>query len=108
MDGPILILLAALSLLGISVWLRRTGRRSAFAWVPMIFVMLITLWSLVSQVLTVVRTTATSGLRFDTPTLNGFVCVLLLILVGVLLREAVRVLRGRASDVRRYRSAHSG
>jgi len=91
-------LLAALSLLGISVWLRRTGRRSAFAWVPMIFVMLITLWSLVSQVLTVVRTTATSGLRFDTPTLNGFVCVLLLILVGVLLREAVRVLRGPTFD----------
>src|SRR6185295_15979083 len=32
-------LLAALTLLAIAVWLRRTGRRSAFAWVPMLFVM---------------------------------------------------------------------
>jgi carbon starvation protein len=86
-------LLAALSLLGISVWLRRTGRRSAFAWVPMIFLMAITVWSLVVQVATVVRATAASGLRLDTPTLNGFVCVLLMILAAVLVREAVRVVR---------------
>ena len=84
-------LLAALSLLGISVWLRRTGRRSAFAWVPMVFVMTITVWSLVAQVASVVRASAASGWRLDTPTLNGFVCVLLMILVGVLVREAVLV-----------------
>ena len=84
-------LLAALSLLGIAVWLRRTGRRSAFAWVPMLFVMAITVWSMVLQVATVVRATAASGLRLDTATLNGFVCVLLMILVAVLVREAVRV-----------------
>jgi carbon starvation protein len=89
-------LLAALSLLGISVWLRRTGKRSAFAWVPMIFVMAITLWSLVAQVAAVVRTTAAFGLRLDTPTLNGFVCVLLIVLVAVLVREAVRVSMGTA------------
>ena len=87
-------LLAALSLLGISVWLRRTGRRSAFAWVPMLFVMVITVWSLVVQVATVVRATVASGFRLDTPTLNGFVCVLLLGLVMILLGEAVRVVRG--------------
>jgi carbon starvation protein len=84
-------LLAALSLLGISVWLRRTGRRSAFAWVPMIFVMAITVWSLVDQVAAVVRSSIATGLKLDTPTLNGFVCVLLLVLVAVLVREAVRV-----------------
>jgi carbon starvation protein len=90
-------LLAALSLLGISVWLRRTGRRSAFAWVPMIFVMTITVWSLVAQVAAVVRSSLASGLRLDTPTLNGFVCVLLMVLVGVLVREAVRVVRDGTS-----------
>ena len=83
-------LLAALSLLGISVWLRRTGRRSAFAWIPMLFVMAITLWSLVAQVTAVVRTSVASGLRLDTPTLNGFVCVLLIALVAILVREAAR------------------
>ncbi len=41
-------LLAALTLLGLAVWLRRTGRRTA-AWlvsVPMAFMMTMTLWSL--------------------------------------------------------------
>jgi carbon starvation protein len=84
-------LLAALSLLAISVWLRRTGRRSAFAWVPMLFVMAITVWSLVAQIVTVVRATAASGLRLDTPTLNGLVCVMLIALVAVLVREAWKV-----------------
>jgi carbon starvation protein len=86
-------LLAALSLLGISVWLRRTGRRSAFAWVPMLFVMAITVWSLVAQVAAVVRSSAASGWKRDTPTLNGVVCVLLMVLVAVLVREAVRAVR---------------
>ena len=92
-------LLAALSLLGISVWLRRTGRRSAFVWVPMLFVMTMTLWSLVAQITTVVRATAANGLRLDTPTLNGLVCVLLIVLATVLVREAVRAVRGTAQQV---------
>ena len=86
-------LLAALSLLAIAVWLRRSGRRSAFAWVPMLFVMAITVWSLVAQIAAVARSASTSGLKLDTPTLNAFVCVLLLVLVGILVREAVRVMR---------------
>jgi carbon starvation protein len=86
-------LLAALSMLGIAVWMRRTGRRSAFVWVPMLFVMAITLWSLVAQVAAVVRSTAASGFRLDTPTLNGVVCVMLLALVAVVVREAVRAVR---------------
>ncbi len=93
-------LLAALSLLGISVWLRRTGRRSAFAWIPMLFVMAITLWSLVAQVAAVVRSSLASGLRLDTPTLNGFVCVLLIVLVSILVREAVRAVLENAPTAR--------
>ena len=64
------------------MWLRRTGRRSAFAWVPMVFVMTITVWSLVVQVRGGGPRAAASGLRLDTPTLNGVVCVLLLVLVA--------------------------
>jgi carbon starvation protein len=86
-------LLAALSLLGIAVWMRRTRRRNAFVWVPMLFVMAITLWSLVAQIAAVVRSTAASGFRLDTPTLNGIVCVMLIALAAVLVREAVRVVR---------------
>ena len=86
-------LLAALSLLAIAVWLRRTGRRSAFVWIPMLFVMAITVWSLVSQIATVARSFAASGIRLDTATLNGVVCVLLIALTAVLVREAVRAVR---------------
>jgi carbon starvation protein len=86
-------LLAALSMLGIAVWMRRTGRRSAFVWVPMLFVMAITLWSLVAQIAAVVGSTAASGFRLDTPTLNAAVCVMLLALVAVVVREAVRAVR---------------
>ena len=57
----------------------------------MIFVMVITVWSLVAQVVAVVRASAASGWRLDTATLNAFICVLLLALVAVLVREAVRV-----------------
>jgi carbon starvation protein len=91
-------LLAALTLLGISVWLRRSGRPSAFTWVPMTFVLGITLWSLVLQVLAAARTAAASGLRLDTPTLNAAVSVLLIALAVVLLREAARALRTPSTD----------
>jgi carbon starvation protein len=60
-------LLAALSLLGISIWLRRTGRRSAFVWLPMVFVMVVTLTSLVAQVLAAARLVAESGARSPRP-----------------------------------------
>jgi carbon starvation protein len=86
-------LLAALSLLGISVWLRRTGRPSAFTVVPMAFVMTITLWSLVLQVAAAARMLATTGARLDAPTLNGLVAVLLVALAAVLIVEAARALQ---------------
>jgi hypothetical protein len=62
----------------------------------MLFVMIITLWSLVAQVIAVVRSSASSGLRLDTPTLNGLVCVMLIALVAVLVREAVRAVMSGA------------
>jgi carbon starvation protein len=86
-------LLAALSLLGISVWLRRSGRPSAFTWAPMAFVLTITLWSLVLQVLGAARGAMSSGLRLDTPTLNAAVSLLLIALAVVLVLEAVKAVR---------------
>jgi carbon starvation protein len=88
-------LLAALSLLGISVWLRRTGRRSRYTFVPMVFVMAVTLWSLVLQVAAAARAAAAGGLRLDTPTLNALVSVLLIALAVVLVIEAARSVRGK-------------
>jgi len=86
-------LLAALSLLGISVWLRRSGRRSAFAFVPMAFVMVVTLSSLAMQIVAAARIVAASGVRLTTPTMNGAVSLLLLVLALVLIAEAARAMR---------------
>jgi carbon starvation protein len=86
-------LLAALSLLGISVWLHRTGRPSLFTVVPMAFVMTITLWSLVLQVRTAAATLAASGLHVDTVMLNGLVSVMLIGLAVVLIVEGFRAIQ---------------
>jgi carbon starvation protein len=45
-------LLAALTLFAIGVWLRRNGRRAAFVFVPMVFVLVMTTWALVRIALT--------------------------------------------------------
>jgi carbon starvation protein len=90
-------LLAALSLLGISVWLRRSGKRSAFAYVPMAFVMVVTISSLAAQVLAAARLVAESGARVTTPTMNGVVSLVLLVLAVVLIAEAVRSVRSDAA-----------
>jgi carbon starvation protein len=44
-------LLASLALLAISVWLIKTGKKSFYVIIPMIFMMAVTLWSLIHHVL---------------------------------------------------------
>jgi carbon starvation protein len=86
-------LLAALSLLALSVWLRRARRKTAFTVVPMAFVMLVTLSSLVLQTLSAARGLLARGLQLDPGLLNGVVSVLLLVLALVLIGEAVKAVR---------------
>jgi carbon starvation protein len=90
-------LLAALSLLGIAIWLRRSGRRSAFAWIPMVFVMVVTVTALALQVLAAGRIVAVSGMQINTPTMNGAASLVLLVLALVLVAEAVRSVRAGAA-----------
>ena len=90
-------LLAALSLLGISVWLGRSGRRSAFVWVPMAFVMVVTVSSLSLQILAAARVVAASGAHLSAPTVNGAVSLVLLLLALVLIAEAARAVRSGAA-----------
>jgi len=90
-------LLAALSLLGISVWLRRSGRRSFYTFLPMLFVMVVTVWSLILQASAAGRSVAASGWRVDTTTLNGAVSLVLIVLAVIQVVEALRTLRGPAA-----------
>ncbi len=92
-------LLAALTLLGISVWLKRSGRRCWFTVLPMLFVMAITLWSLLGQARTFfgsIRDRATGAL-VPVTLANGVVAVLLAGLTALLVIEALRALRRPAA-----------
>ncbi len=73
-------LLAGLSLLGVSVWLKRSGRRYWYTLLPMLFIMSITLWSLLLQVQAAFATTGGW-----VQTANGVVSALLLALASALI-----------------------
>jgi carbon starvation protein len=77
-------LLAALSLLVVTVWLARERRPVAFTLLPLVFVLVITLWSLVS--LAVDKLGAARGL--DAAALNALVAATLVVLALFLVTRA--------------------
>lgn len=83
-------LLAGMSLLGITVWLKRSGRRYWFAAAPMIFLMTITVWSLILQAK---NAFGTATLALNVTLINGVVALLLLALAGVLVGFGMQALR---------------
>lgn len=82
-------LLAALTLLSITVWLRQARKRIAFTLLPMLFVLAITLWAL--SKLTWANLQATQGL--DVELLNGAAALLLIVLAIYLTVSALLKLR---------------
>lgn len=93
-------LLASLTLLAVSVWLIKTGRNAWYAIVPMCFMMVVTLWSLVLNVLPFAKALpgwmqGTQVIGIDLA-ISGIVGIVLLLLALFLLIEAfnVLVLRG--------------
>jgi len=85
-------LLAALTLLGITVWLKRSARPTWFALFPMLFVMTMTIWSLVIQAREAYTVVLQEGITLNTTILNGVVSVSLLFLAVILIIEALRSL----------------
>jgi carbon starvation protein len=73
-------LLAALSLLGISVWIKKTGASAWHTLVPMVLLLIITVWTLILFVI--------PWFSNHTPDINGAVAVILLLISGLLLFEA--------------------
>jgi carbon starvation protein len=86
-------LLAALTLLAVTVWLRQQGKRYWFTLAPMLFLMAMTLWSLAGQTLQFARPLlAAQGEGLAIPqAANAFVAVLLFALTAFLVYEALRV-----------------
>ena len=84
-------LLAALTLLGVTVWLKREKRRVWYTFAPMLFVMGITVWALVIQVR---QNVVTLQARFDwSATLNAVFGGALLLLAAAVMVEALRAVR---------------
>jgi carbon starvation protein len=81
-------LLASLSLLAISVWLWRGGKKPWFTIIPTVLVLAVTVTSLVLQI----RILGTAA-AWSTPWLNGVVSLVLLGLAGLLVVFAARVVR---------------
>jgi carbon starvation protein len=89
-------LLAALSLLGISVWLKRSGKRYAYTLLPTLFVGSITVVSLLLQI----RDAFTVPGASTVMRVNGVVSVVLLVLALTLFTAGGRVLLQRDDKVR--------
>jgi carbon starvation protein len=86
-------LLASLSLLGITVWLKRSGRPYWFAALPMAFVLAVTVTALVLQA----SSAFSQAAGLDMAAVNGVVAVTLLGLAGGLVAYAARAFRAAAA-----------
>ena len=90
-------LLAALTFLGIAVWLRKSGRPTWFVVLPMIFMMAVTLTSLVLQIHTAFTALRETGFAVNIVAMNGLVAIVLFALAILLLAEAARSVAGMPS-----------
>jgi len=88
-------LLASLTLLALSVYLVRTKKNPLFAVLPMIFMMVFTIWSLIQQIMPLAllaRPLAFGAKAQPDVVIGGVVGIILLILSMWLIVESVRVL----------------
>lgn len=87
-------LLASLTLLGVTVWLVREGRRCWYVALPMLFVMTITTTALGLQIADGVRSVRErGGLVYEPRQLNAWVALVLAGLAAVFIFDAARALR---------------
>jgi carbon starvation protein len=84
-------LLAGLTLLSVSVWLRSAGKAYWFALAPGVFVLAITAWSLSAHAIAGLSSLSREGLGTDG--INGLVALALLALSATFVVEAIRAVR---------------
>jgi carbon starvation protein len=85
-------LLAALTLMGVSVWLHRSGKRCWYTFLPMCFVLVVTVCALGAQIVEGVRLAGSQGWLAPKP-LNAIVASALLVLAVGFSFEALRAVR---------------
>jgi len=98
-------LLASLTLLGISFWLWRTGKNPLVTFLPMLFMLVMTFWALILQILPGIQKIVSGGSLGD---IQGYVifigALVLLVLALWMLFEAIRVGYKFATEARRAQS----
>ena len=87
-------LLAGLTLLSITVWLYQARRRIAFTLLPMIFVLVITLWALLTLVVGNLRLTKIAAGQLDLELINAIAAAALVVLALYLAIVAFIKVRG--------------
>jgi carbon starvation protein len=87
-------LLAALTLLSITVWLYQARRRIGFTLWPMLFVLVITLWALISLVIGNLRVTKIGSGQLDIELINAIASAALVVLALYLAVVALVKIRG--------------
>lgn len=86
-------LLAALTLLGVTVWLHKSGRPFWFTLLPMLFVMGITFWSLLKQIRSALAIFGLGQPIPWIPVINGGVAVMLFLLAIFIVGDALNSLK---------------
>jgi carbon starvation protein len=94
-------LLAALTLLAITVWLHREKRRIWYTAIPTVFVMVVTVWALVAQIRHAFGSLKDGGFVLNTTTMNGVVGLALVGLAVAILVEAAKVILGKVPTTAR-------
>ena len=87
-------LLAGLSLLAITFWLYQARQRIAFTLLPMIFVLVVTLWALISLVIGNLRITRIGSGQLDIELINAIAAAALVMLALYLAVVALVKIRG--------------
>ena len=83
-------LLASLTLLAISVWMKKSGKNALIAIIPAIFMLIMTLWALVLQIIPFIKTFG-QAVSPDV-IISGIFGIILLILAIWLVIESIRAL----------------
>ena len=84
-------LLAALALLAVCAWLGNIGRNNKMFYIPMLFMLVVTLTSLVQTALAKIQTISASGMS-TAPLVQLVLAVLLFALALVLAVEAIQTI----------------
>ncbi|MBR7148877.1 MAG: carbon starvation protein A [Firmicutes bacterium] len=87
-------LLAALGLLAIAAWLGNTGKKNAMCWIPMFFMLAVTIASLIINTKNQIAVISAGGADWG-PYVQAIVGVLLVVLAVVLAIEGVQTIFGK-------------